>query len=428
MGRDREIAAGSDARFLVDGILLSRTSNTISDAIDGVTLKLQQAEVGTQATLTVARDVTAAVDSVKAFAKAYNDVIAFVAKNTAPGGLLEGNGSLRNSGRSMTQAMLTDILGPSFSRPTLVGVSLDKSGVLTVDSTALTAALKKDEAGVRNLFGLSGSTTGASLEYIGAGDSTTAGTYAVNITAPATSPSVTSAGATLPFDDAGVPKSLSITDGATGKSGSITLATGDDATALAVKLNALFTSKSMFLNASVVGGALTITGSQYGTGATFTVAYGAGDTTSATQLGIVAQKYSGTDIAGTIDGITATGNGQTLTANSGSTASGLLVRYSGTATGAIGNVTVTVGTGALISRLARTITRSGDGLIDSMTTSLDASSAKLQTRSDDVTARLARKKETLLAQFSAMETAIAKIQSQGTQITNMLKSLQTANN
>ena len=47
----------------------------------------------------------------------------------------------------------------------------------------------------------------------------------------------------------------------------------------------------------------------------------------------------------------------------------------------------------------------------------------LQARSADVTDRLARQKDTMLAQFQAMEDAIGKIQAQGTQMTAMLTGL-----
>ncbi len=426
-GRQREIISGTDAQIRVDGVQYSRTSNTITDAIAGVSLKLQQTEVGTQTTLNVARDTAAAVTSMQAFVKAFNDTVGFVNKNTASRGLLASNGSLRSSGRALSTAMLTDITGGSFSRATLIGISLDKTGVLTLDAAAFTTALKSDENGVKQLFGLNGSTDNAALEYVGASDNTAAGTYAVNVTALATNPTVTGTGATFPFNDGGVPRTMNFTDGVTGKTGSIVLATGDDASAISSKLNAMFTSNGMLVNASVVSGALTITGPQFGSNSSFTVAYGVGDTTSAGQVGIAAQQYAGTDIAGTIDGVAATGLGQVLTANTGATASGLIVRYSGLVTGAVGSTTVVVGTGALISRIARSVTRSGDGLVDSVTTQLDLSSQSIQRRSDDVSARLLRRKNALLKQFAAMEAAVQRVNAQSSQITSMISSLQTQN-
>ncbi|MDB4917301.1 MAG: Flagellar hook-associated protein 2 [Gemmatimonadetes bacterium] len=423
VGRLREVVAGSDAQLRVDGVLLTRTSNTISNAIDGVTLRLQQSEVGTSAALAVSRDTSSAVASAGVFAKAYNDLIAYVGSATAAGGDLANNGSLRSSAHALTQALLTDVTGASLTRPVLAGISLDKTGVLKVDSAALTAALKANANSVRDLFALGGSVTGSSLEYIGAGDLTQAGTYSVNITAIATKPSVAGTGATWPFNDGGVARTLTLGDGSSARSGSISLATGDDATTIASKLNAMFTTKGMLMSASVVSGLLTIGGTQYGSASTFSVAYGAGDTTSAAQLGIAAGSFAGSDVQGTIDGVAAIGSGQLLTSAPATPTEGLAVRYFGSTPGVVGSAKVIVGTGALVSRLASFITSGGDGLVDSITTALDIATTKLQQRSADVSARLARQKDTMLAQFQAMETAIGKLQAQGSQISSMIAAL-----
>ncbi|CAN5240614.1 hypothetical protein BH09GEM1_BH09GEM1_12400 [soil metagenome] len=423
VGRLREVVAGSDASVRVDGVLLTRASNTITDAIGGVTLKLQQAEVGTSIALSVTRATDAAVASATALAKAYNDLISYVRSATAAGGVLANNGSLRSSAQALTQSLLTDITGSSFTRPTLVGMSLDRSGSLTVDAAAFTSALKANPAGVRSLFALSGSVAGASLEYIDAGDKAASGTYAVDITSPAAQASVTSVGSTLPFNDGGVARTLSLADSASGKSGSIALVTGDDMNAIATKLTAMFATNGLQLSATVSAGALKIAGSNYGLTSTFTTSYGAADATSAAQLGIASGLHAGTDVQGSINGVAAVGAGQSLTGAAGTTTAGLVVRYFGASTGPAGSVKISVGTGALMSRLALFLTRGGSGLVDSVTSQLEISTASLQKRSADVTDRIARHKTTLLAQFSAMELAISRIQAQGSQMTSMINAL-----
>ena len=422
-GRLREVVSGSDARLRVDGVVLTRNSNTVSDAISGVTLNLTRAELGNTTTLSVSRDTSAAVANAQVFVKAYNDLISFVSSATATGGDLANNGSLRSSAQSITKALLTDITGSSFTRPTLVGMSLDKTGTLTLDTTKFTAALQSNFNGVQQLFGLNGTATGASVEYVSAGNATVGGTYALNITAAATTPSVTGTGATFPFSDGGTPRNLSVSDGFSGKTGSIALSNGDDASAIAAKLNALFLANGMRLSAGTSSGALRISSSQFGSGATFAVAYDAGDTTSAAQIGVAAQSYAGTDVQGTINGVTAAGVGQVLTGPAGTTIDGLVLRYSGLALGAVGSATVSIGTGALIAQYAGSVVASGDGLVASVTDQLAAATTRLQAQSADVTARLARRKTAQLAQFSAMETAIAKINAQSAQLTSMLDAL-----
>ncbi|MEP6733509.1 MAG: flagellar filament capping protein FliD [bacterium] len=423
VGRLREVVAGSDASIRVDGVLLTRSTNSITDAIGGVTMKLQQAEVGTSVSLSVTRATDSAVVSAQTLAKAYNDLMSFASATTAQGGDLANNGSIRSSARALTKSLLTDIVGSSFTRPTLAGMSLSKTGILSVDTAAFTAALKSDPAGVRGLFALTGTVTGSSLEYVAAGDKVATGSYAVNITSPATTPSVTSSGATLPFNDGGIARTLALADNSTGKSGNITLATGDDATAISTKLNAMFATNGLHLTASVSAGALKITNSQYGTASSFAISYDALDITSSAQLGIAGGTFAGTDAQGTINGVVAVGLGQTLTGAAKSDSDGLVVRYFGSTAGPAGSTKVSVGTGALLSRLSSFMTLGGDGLVDTVTAALDISSAGLQRRSADVADRIARHKTALLAQFAAMEKAIGRIQAQGTQMTSMINAL-----
>ncbi len=425
-GRLREVTAGSDAQLRVDGVLLSRGSNSVTDAIGGVTLNLQTAEVGTAVSVSVARDTATALSAANAFANAYNDLQSFVDGATAAGGPLAYNGSLKSSARAFTSALLTSVTGSTIARPTLVGMSLDKTGVLSVDGAAFTAALQSNSAGVKTLFGITGTATGTGLGYIAAGDRTTAGSHAVVITAVATAASVTGSGSTFPFVADATPRHLTVTDASSGKTDSILLESGDTASSISTKLNALFLAKGMKLAASTSAGQLSLSSNNVGYGPSFTLAYDAGDTTSAAQIGVAAGTSRGIDVAGTIDGVAAFGTGQTLVGAIGSSADGLTVQYAGVATGAVGSITVNVGVAAQMARSAGTITRSGDGTVAFNVGSLDTANAALGTRADDTLARMQRKKTALLAQFTAMETAIARIQAQGTSITSFTNSLKTA--
>ena len=56
VGRSRQLTEGADAQFKIDGQTLTRSTNTVTDAISGVTLNLLTAEPGTTVNLTIARD------------------------------------------------------------------------------------------------------------------------------------------------------------------------------------------------------------------------------------------------------------------------------------------------------------------------------------------------------------------------------------
>lgn len=422
-GRVRDVTAGSDAKLRVDGVLLTRSSNTVSDAIGGVTLSLQQAEVNTSINVSVARDANAALAAVKSFASAYNALTSYVNSATATGGDLAHNTAIKASARSFTSTLLNDVTGVSLTRTALVGITLDKSGVLGVDASAFTVALQSNPDGVKSLFALQGTVSGTGLEYVGASDATQSGTYNVAITTAATRAVATGSGSTFPYVAGGPPTHLQVMDKSTGVTDSITLANGDGASAISAKLNTLFGARHMLLTASVTSGQVTITSSNYGSSGGFTLAYDAGDVTSATQLGLTAGTFVGLDVAGTINGVSATGSGQTLTGATGDATSGLVLLYTGTATGAIGTAAVTSGVANQMARLASQITRDGDGTValtmDALSRSIDRNTLK----STDVQARLDRRKAALLKQFQAMELAIQRIQAQGTSLTNSINAL-----
>ena len=65
-------AAALDALLEIDGIAVKQSTNTVKNAIDGVTLNLAQTNVGAIQTLSISRDTKAVTDAVQAFVTAYN--------------------------------------------------------------------------------------------------------------------------------------------------------------------------------------------------------------------------------------------------------------------------------------------------------------------------------------------------------------------
>jgi flagellar hook-associated protein 2 len=127
-----------DATFKIDGtVVVTRPSNSVTDAIPGVTLNL--AALGTS-TVTVERQKSAAGTGVQAFVDAYNKLVAFVkAQADTPGAPLARDSILRNTRVTMAQT----ILAPSASSPldlqtlSALGISLAKDGTLTLDPAKL---------------------------------------------------------------------------------------------------------------------------------------------------------------------------------------------------------------------------------------------------------------------------------------------------
>ena len=130
---------------------------------------------------------------------------------------------------------------------------------------------------------------------------------------------------------------------------------------------------------------------------------------------------NGKDVAGTINGETATGSGQILTGNAGNAnTEGLSVQYSGTDTGDIGTIKLTTGVAELFDRTLFSITDLYEGYVSFKETSLQNSIDNFQTRIDQMEAQLQQKKETMINSFVVMETALNNIQNQSSWLTGQL--------
>ena len=91
------------------------------------------------------------------------------------------------------------------------------------------------------------------------------------------------------------------------------------------------------------------------------------------------------------------------------------------------SVITTTGIGGAVATIADALSRSGDGVAASQITSLQSRMSVLSRRSDDIQARLDRHRDTMTAQFVAMEAALARLQSQGATLTSQIKGLQSSN-
>jgi flagellar hook-associated protein 2 len=154
------VVAASDARVTIDGIDITRTSNSIDDAIPGVTLDLHAADATKHVTVTVGTDAEDTSKNVQAFVDAYNKVVDFIADQNA----LDANGKAKNplfgdSTLRSIRSSLRSIVGGSvatgddaYAMFAQVGITSDRDGRLTFDSGKFTQALAGDAQAVTNLF------------------------------------------------------------------------------------------------------------------------------------------------------------------------------------------------------------------------------------------------------------------------------------
>ncbi len=144
----------ADAAVTVDGISVTSDSNTITDAVPGLTLVLKATNSGSAATVDLSNDTSVAKAKVTALVAAYNDANSLMDEVTNPkstldtyGGTLVGNSTIRTL-RDQLRSMVTSISDTAPSSTVSyfhdIGVELDKSGKLTINTVKLDLAFDTD--------------------------------------------------------------------------------------------------------------------------------------------------------------------------------------------------------------------------------------------------------------------------------------------
>lgn len=155
---DAVLQNAQNAVFTVDGVQITRSSNDVSDVLDGITLHLYSApSTDTTLTLEVDNDLSGIKEAITAFVTAYNTFRDFVLTNqgtttdgtAAEDATLFGDATLRSTAQT-AQTILSSSVDEENLRA--IGITFDENNKLVIDETALENALADDLDGVQTLF------------------------------------------------------------------------------------------------------------------------------------------------------------------------------------------------------------------------------------------------------------------------------------
>ena len=149
-----------NAEMKIDGIAVSKSSNTVTDAIKGVTLNLAQTNVGSPVTVSLAKDTTGISKSITAFVDAYNTLATAVNKQTAynaatkTGAVLNGDASARSILTGIRGELTKAVSGAGgLSTLSDIGIAFQRDGTLKLEKPAkLESALATNFENVSSLF------------------------------------------------------------------------------------------------------------------------------------------------------------------------------------------------------------------------------------------------------------------------------------
>ncbi|MCA9033718.1 MAG: flagellar filament capping protein FliD [Planctomycetaceae bacterium] len=446
------VQAASDAQVTFGtgpgAITTVSSSNRFDNVIQGVSFDLLQAAPGSEVTLTVERNVDAAVQEVQTFVDSFNEVIQYIddqsqyLPETDQSGPLQGNRNVQTIQQKLRSAVLDVVpgLGTSSNRLSTIGISITDKGKLQLDSTRLRDVLSGNDDNVnandvKRLFALDGKSSNPGISWVSGTAKTkaTGSEIQVDITQAAERASLTGVAdlsATTIIDET----NQELTAKIDGVETTITLAQGsysqqDLATLLEDTINSSTELNGRQVSVSVTNNKLKIISDSYGSISGLEIVGGAALNSLGLEPG---QEAAGLDVAGRflIDGVeeVATGKGQILTGtdtneNTAELKLRVLLKASDISADPEADVTVSRGIGANLGKLLSDILSSDNGLASNANDAFKTQLTSIQDTIDKQQAVFDRQQAQLIKQFTTLETAISQLQSTSTFVAAQLVGL-----
>lgn len=440
-----EMQSAQDAVIEIDNSTLTKSTNTITDVIQGVTLNLLKADASSALTLTVSSDTSGAKNSIKSFVDAYNTVNKFLNDQlsydpeTQKKNPLLGDPTLLEIRRKIANAVTGSIPGltSGYTGLSQVGITSDsKTGKLSLNDSKLSSAISSDPDAVAKLFIGTASATNAAVSFLSKTSSTQPGTYSLYI---ATAPEKATLLGGQTISSSGITAQETLTfmysnnyseSAPDYTTFSVTFNAGTTINSIVDNLNSTFATNNVRLSASNESGKVRVTSTDYGADIYFKTTSSTGNV--AGQIGFNSDGSSydaGINVAGSINNHAAEGIGNILTAKSGFEEEGLKISIESNLTGGFGTVTVSSGIADRLSASVATYTDTATGIFKSKTDSMDKTIDRIKSQIERIEDRLEDKEKRLRDQFVRLEALLAKYNTQSQYLTSQLANLpKIANN
>ena len=426
-----QTAQAQDAIFSINGLTVQSADNEVTEAIPGVTMSLYDITAFPES-ISVVEDTDAVISAVESFVSGFNGFMSTVNSTTNydaendVAGVLIGDFTVRSIKSQVESIIYNPVSGLTgdFKSMSELGLTTNDEGNLELDSSQFKEILASNPDDVLKIFSAFGTASDNNVEYLSSTSKTATGIYNVDVTSFATKgylqgnsvlPDFASGGTvTINNDNNNFLLSVNSVD-----TGEVTLTPGTytDGNDLAAEIQTQINGSpdlkkggvTVTVAYSAVNNSFTITSDEPGSNSTVNML--TVDPNTASELGFgVVNGIDGNDIVGTINGQTAQGIGNVLTAEEGSDAEGLSLVIGGTTTGSRGQVDFTRGLASQLELLLKQILDEEGALEDR----LDG----IQDQLDDIELR----KETLELRWDAVE---ARYLSQFNALDSLLASFET---
>ncbi len=185
-----EAQVGKDASLKVNGLLVSRSSNSIDDVLEGFEFSLAKADPGNIVNVTITEDKAAGEQAVRDFVETFNEFLKAIEPAIGVNSETDEKGSLERdpTARSL-QTQLRNLIASAipgvesgFTSLTHVGIRTELDGTLSIHEDDFQAAFDDNYELVKDLFSLQASSTSDKIVVNSSRESAVPGTYDVAIT------------------------------------------------------------------------------------------------------------------------------------------------------------------------------------------------------------------------------------------------------
>jgi flagellar hook-associated protein 2 len=154
--------AGKDASLTVDNVPITSSSNTVSNAIPGVTFQLLASDPNTPVQIQITNGNTDVEKAVESLVSAYNAVVTDLNAQTGKDSSgnaepLSGTATLAQLQNQLSGALFAGSASGSIKGLSQLGISLNNDGTLALDGNVLDSALNTNFSDVTGFFQNSGS-------------------------------------------------------------------------------------------------------------------------------------------------------------------------------------------------------------------------------------------------------------------------------
>ena len=185
----KQTVAAQNASLSINGLTISSATNSVNEAIAGVTLNLSKA--GASTNLAVSNNTASVTTAIQGMVKAYNEANNVIKTmtgynaTTKTGGILQGDSTIQSIQaklRATFASALGGTGGSALTNITQAGISFQKDGTLVLDNAKLQKALTEHFDDFAGLFASAGKTSDSLVNFTGSTSKTKPGSYAVEVT------------------------------------------------------------------------------------------------------------------------------------------------------------------------------------------------------------------------------------------------------